>query len=46
MNRDIFTPTMMAVFNAEIDKGLSDLAAGRFVSAEDVADRMHQDYDI
>jgi DNA-damage-inducible protein J len=33
-------------FNAEIEKGLADLTAGRVVSAEKVADRMRQDYRI
>jgi DNA-damage-inducible protein J len=33
-------------FNAEIEKGLADLTAGRVVSAENVADRMRQDYRI
>ncbi|NLV20462.1 MAG: type II toxin-antitoxin system RelB/DinJ family antitoxin [Syntrophomonadaceae bacterium] len=31
-------------FNAEIEKGLADLTAGRVVSAEKVADRMRQEY--
>lgn len=33
-------------FNAEIEKGLADLTAGKVVSAENVADRMRQDYRI
>jgi len=33
-------------FNAEIEKGLADLTAGRVVSAESVADRMRRDYRI
>lgn len=33
-------------FNAEIEKGLADLTAGRVLSAEDVADRMRRDYKI
>ena len=33
-------------FNAEIEKGLADLTAGRVVSAEKVADRMRQEYRI
>jgi len=33
-------------FNAEIEKGLADLIAGRVVSAENVAERMRQDYRI
>ena len=33
-------------FNAEIEKGFTDLAEGRTVSAESVADRMRQDYDV
>ncbi|MFA5384075.1 MAG: type II toxin-antitoxin system RelB/DinJ family antitoxin [Eubacteriales bacterium] len=33
-------------FNAEIEKGLADLTAGRVVSAENVAERMRRDYKI
>jgi DNA-damage-inducible protein J len=33
-------------FNAEIEKGLADLTAGKIISAENVADRMRQDYRI
>lgn len=33
-------------FNAEIEKGLADLTAGRVISAESITDRMHQDYGI
>lgn len=33
-------------FNAEVEKGLADVTAGRVVSAESVADRMRQDYGI
>lgn len=33
-------------FNAEIEKGLDDLAAGRVISADSVADRMHRDYGV
>lgn len=33
-------------FNAEIEKGLADLTAGKVVSAQNVADRMRQDYRI
>ena len=33
-------------FNAELEKGLADLTAGKVVSAEDVADRMCRDYRI
>lgn len=33
-------------FNAEIEKGLADLTAGRVVSAESIADRMRRDYSI
>ncbi len=33
-------------FNAAIEKGLADLTAGKVVSAESVAARMHQDYGI
>ncbi len=33
-------------FNAEIEKGLADLTAGRVVSAESVTERMRQDYGI
>ncbi len=33
-------------FNAEIERGLADLAAGRIASADSVADRMRRDYGI
>ncbi|HAG11912.1 MAG TPA: type II toxin-antitoxin system antitoxin, RelB/DinJ family [Desulfotomaculum sp.] len=33
-------------FNAEIEKGLADLTAGRVVSAENVAEKMRRDYKI
>lgn len=33
-------------FNAEIEKGLTDLTTGNIASADYVADRMHQDYGI
>ncbi|MEA4923807.1 MAG: type II toxin-antitoxin system RelB/DinJ family antitoxin [Syntrophomonadaceae bacterium] len=33
-------------FNAEIEKGLADLTAGKVTSAENVADRMRQNYKI
>ena len=33
-------------FNAELEKGLADLARGRVISAEDVAAKMHQDYGV
>ena len=33
-------------FNAEIEKGFADLADGRIVSAESVADTMRRDYGI
>jgi DNA-damage-inducible protein J len=33
-------------FNAEIEKGLADLAGGKVVSADSVADRMHRDYGV
>lgn len=33
-------------FNAEIEKGLADLTAGRVVSAESVTDRMRKDYGV
>ncbi|MDW7658129.1 MAG: type II toxin-antitoxin system RelB/DinJ family antitoxin [Bacillota bacterium] len=33
-------------FNAELEKGLADLASGRVISAEDVAAKMHQDYGV
>lgn len=33
-------------FNAAIEKGLSDLIAGRVVSVESVAERMHKDYGV
>ena len=33
-------------FNAELEKGLADLARGRVISAEDVATKMNQDYGV
>lgn len=33
-------------FNAEIEKGLSDMASGRVISAQNVAEKMHKDYGI
>jgi len=33
-------------FNAEIEKGLTDLTTGKVVSADSVANRMHRDYGI
>ena len=33
-------------FNAEIEKGLVDLTAGRVYAADRVADRMRRDYDV
>ena len=33
-------------FNAEIERGFSDLTAGRVVAADDVTDRMHRDYGV
>lgn len=33
-------------FNAAIEKGMSDLTAGRIVSAESVAERMQKDYGV
>lgn len=33
-------------FNAEIEKGFTDLTAGRVVPAESVADRMRRDYGV
>ena len=33
-------------FNHEIEKGLSDLSAGRIVSADSVAEKIRQDYGI
>lgn len=33
-------------FNAEIEKGLSDLSSGKILSAKVVAEKMHQDYDV
>jgi len=33
-------------FNAEIEKGLADLTAGKVVSAESVADRIQRDYGV
>ena len=32
--------------NAEIEKGLSDVASGRVISAQNVAEKMHKDYGI
>ena len=33
-------------FNAVIEKGLSDVASGRVISAQNVAEKMHKDYGI
>lgn len=33
-------------FNAELEKGFADIAAGRVVSADSVAARMRQDYGV
>lgn len=33
-------------FNAEIEKGLADLATGKVISAESVAARMRRDYGV
>lgn len=33
-------------FNAELEKGLADLASGSVISAEDVAAKMHQNYGV
>ena len=33
-------------FNAEIEKGLADLSAGKVIAAEDVAQYLHQDYGV
>lgn len=33
-------------FNAEIEKGLADLASGKVVSADSVSDRMRRDYGV
>lgn len=33
-------------FNAEIEKGLSDISEGKFVSADSVADRISKDYEL
>ncbi len=33
-------------FNQEIEKGLADLASGRVVSSQSVAERMHREYGI
>lgn len=33
-------------FNAEIERGLADMAAGRVASADSVADRMRRDYGV
>jgi DNA-damage-inducible protein J len=35
-----------AQFNAEIEKGLSDLTAGKIASAEKVAERMRRDFGV
>lgn len=33
-------------FNAEIEKGFSDLSSGKIIAAENVAERMQRDYGI
>lgn len=33
-------------FNAEIEKGLADLCAGRVASADRVAEKIRRDYDV
>lgn len=33
-------------FNTEIEKGLSDVADGKIISAQSVAEKMHRDYGI
>ena len=33
-------------FNEEIEKGLTDLSAGRVTSADRVAEKIRQDYDV
>ena len=33
-----------AQFNAEIEKGFADLAAGKVISADSVADKMRREY--
>lgn len=33
-------------FNAELDKGMQDLAAGRVISAQNVAEKMSREYGI
>ena len=33
-------------FNEEIENGLADISSGKIVSAQSVADKMHQDYGI
>ena len=33
-------------FNAEIEKGLSDVDSGKVISAQNVAEKMHKDYGI
>jgi len=35
-----------AQFNAEIEKGLADLSAGKVVAAENVAAYLHRDYGV
>jgi hypothetical protein len=33
-------------FNKEIEKALADLASGRVVSSQNVAERMQREYDV
>ena len=33
-------------FNAEIEKGLADLSAGKVIAAENVAEYLHRDYGV
>lgn len=33
-------------FNSEIEKGLADLASGRVVTSQKVAERMHREYEL
>lgn len=33
-------------FNAEIEKGLADLSAGKVIAVENVAQYLHQDYGV
>lgn len=45
-NLPAFGSLSEAQFNAEIEKGLADLTAGKVTSADQVAERMQRDYNI